>query len=168
MMTIKFYDPSFGDSKVNAEFNYTFDKTKIDINDSMVRRILYEIDKVIPLAPNVMKLDGKEWYVTYKELSSGCKALLMMYYEHSFITDLCRCGDNCESLIAELSLTKNFTVEYHTDFLTFIGMDIHAYCLNNDKEYRDARQMMKDSLPYERAWLKKVHDGMYNAFGEYR
>jgi len=141
MMKIKFYDPDFGNWQVNAEFDIGFDKTKIDIKDPWVLRILEDIDKVVPLAPNVMKLKGKEWYVTYTQLSTGCKALLMMYYEQDFVTDLCCVGDNCIDIIAELSLIKNFTVEYHTRFISFKCRKVHALCLNDGKEYFDGSEL---------------------------
>lgn len=160
-----FYKPEYANYDVDSEFLYSFDYTKIDVTDPWIIRILKEIDNVEALAPNVFKVIGKEWYSNYKTLSTGCKAMLLIYYEHDFVLDLCCVGDNCEQIIAYLSLIKNFTVEYHTDFLTFIGMKIHALCLNDGKEFFDAEEMLDNADKYEDEYDEWVNEVIQDAWG---
>lgn len=165
MMKIMFYKPEYANYDVDSEFLYSFDYTKIDVTDPWIIRILKEIDNIEALAPNVFKVIGKEWYSNYKTLSTGCKAMLLIYYEHDFVLDLCCVGDNCEQIIADLSLIKNFTVEYHTDFLTFIGMKIHALCLNDGKEFFDAEEMLDNADKYEDEYDEWVNEVIQDAWG---
>ena len=136
-----FYKPEFCDSLVDSEFLYSFDYKNIDITDQWVVRILKEVDKVEALAPNVFQVIGKNWSVDYYGLSTGCKAMLLLYHEHKFVLDLCEVGSNCIDVIAELSLIKNFTVEYHTRFISFKCRKVHALCLNDGKEYFDGSEL---------------------------
>lgn len=159
MMKIMFYNPEFCNSLANSEFLYSFDYRSIDITDPWVIRILKEVDKVEPLAPNVFRIIGKTWSVDYYGLSTGCKAMLMLYHEHDFVLDLCEVGSNCTKIIADLSLEKNFTVEYHNESISFTGFRVDALCLNDNKEFSDGREMMINSEKYEYAfydWLDEV------------
>ena len=165
MMKIMFYRPEYASVSVDSEFLYSFDYTKIDVKDPWVIRILKEVDNVEALAPNVFKVIGKEWYSNYKTLSTECKAMLLLYYEHNFILDLCYAGDNCEQIIADLSLIKDFTVEYHTDFITFIGMKIHALCLNDGKEFFNAEEMLDNADKYEDEYDDWVNEVIKDAWG---
>lgn len=159
MMKIMFYEPDYGNRFVDAMFSNSFDYSRVDVKDPWVIRILRDIDKVEPLVPNVFKLINKEWYVNYEQLSTGCKAMLLLYYEHPFVLDLCSVGDNCVKVIADLSLIRDFTVEYHNESISFVGFKVHALCLNDNKEFFDGRELMINSDKYEYAfyeWLDEV------------
>lgn len=156
MMKIMFYKPGYGTKLVDDAFNNKFSKRVIDITDPWVIRILKEVDKVEPLAPNIFKIIDKEWYVNYEQLSSGCKALLMIYYQFDYILDLCMVWNNCNKLLADLSLIRDFTVECHVSPIHLIGYDIHVLCLNDGKEFFDGREMWNNAYKYKREFNKII------------
>lgn len=78
------------------------------LKDEMVVRIIKEIDKTDVVRGNILESPvlGE---ISYRELSSGCKGLILQYFTNLKISGD-RFGDNCFPIMLELAETKDIEI----------------------------------------------------------
>lgn len=75
-----------------------------------------------------------------ERLSGGVKALICFYKMEDAYIDLIVCGENCEKWIAKIAAQKNIRVGMSGYDLTFANEDISGICLNDQTEFRNAKE----------------------------
>ena len=85
---------------VDIYFNNTYDEVWFD--DPFVRKIVSEVDdsEVQDRQCIISPVLGQ---IPPERLSGGAKALILLYEEDEFYTDLIVCGRNCERLILDIA-----------------------------------------------------------------
>lgn len=91
---------------VDTYFNNTYDETWLD--DPFVREIIRTVDhsEVQDRQCIMSEVLGQ---IPPERLSGGAKALILMYEEDDFYTDLIVCGANCEKLILDIGEQKDIS-----------------------------------------------------------
>lgn len=101
---------------VDIYFNNTYDEGWLD--DPLVRKIISKVDgsqvqdRQCILSPVLGRIPPER-------LSGGAKALILLYKETDFYTDLIVCGRNCEKLIMDIAEKKDISCclsEYDVSF----------------------------------------------------
>ena len=91
---------------VDTYFNNTYDETWLD--DPFVREIIRTVDHS-EVQDRQCILSDVLGQIPPERLSGGAKALILMYEEEGFYTDLIVCGENCESLILDMVQQKDIS-----------------------------------------------------------
>ena len=123
MMTIFFGFDENAVINVDTYFNNTYDEAWID--DPFVRRVISEVD-------NSEVKDKQCIYspilgqIPPERLSGGVKAVILMYEDEEFYTDLIVCGANCEKLILDIAEEKDITC-------CLSGYDVSFDCLGDSE-----------------------------------
>ena len=91
---------------VDTYFNNTYDEAWLD--DPFVREIIMTVD-ASEVQGRQCILSGVLGQIPPERLSGGAKALILMYEEEDFYTDLIVCGTNCESLILDMAQQKDIS-----------------------------------------------------------
>ena len=91
---------------VDTYFNNTYDDAWLD--DSFVREIIRTVDHS-EVQDRQCILSEVLGQIPPERLSGGAKALILMYEEEGFYTDLIVCGANCESLILDMGQQKDIS-----------------------------------------------------------
>ena len=91
---------------VDTYFNNTYDETWLD--DPFVREIIRTVDHS-EVQDRQCIMSGVLGQIPPERLSGGAKALILMYEEEGFYTDLIVCGENCESLILDMVQQKDIS-----------------------------------------------------------
>ena len=99
---------------VDTYFNNTYDEAWLD--DPFVREIIRTVD-ASEVQDRQCILSEVLGQIPPERLSGGAKALILMYEEEGFYTDLIVCGTNCESLILDMAQQKDI-------FCSLSGYDI--------------------------------------------
>lgn len=91
---------------VDTYFNNTYDEEWMD--DPFVREIIRTVDgsEVQDRQCILSEVLGQ---IPPERLSGGTKALILMYEEEDFYTDLIVCGVNCEDLILDMAQKKDIS-----------------------------------------------------------
>ena len=89
---------------VDTYFNNTYDEAWFD--DLFVRKIISVVDDS-EVQDRQCILSSVLGQIPPERLSGGAKALILMYEEDDFYTDLIVCGRNCEKLILDIAEKKN-------------------------------------------------------------
>lgn len=104
---------------VDTYFNNTYDEEWLD--DPFVREIIKTVDG--------SEVQGRQCILSEvlgqippERLSGGAKALILMYKEEGFYTDLIVCGANCESLILEIAQKKDISCSLSGYDISFIQL----------------------------------------------
>lgn len=91
---------------VDTYFNNTYDDAWLD--DPFVKKIINVVDKSEVLDRQCI-LSPVLGQIPPERISGGAKALILMYEEDEFYTDLIVCGANCERLILDIAKKKDIT-----------------------------------------------------------
>ncbi len=85
--------------------------------DDWAKRVVREVDKSELISAELVK-SPVLGPITIRDISHGSKALIMMKSDKTVISNANSCGDNCASLLAELSLSHDFSIylAYPMDF----------------------------------------------------
>ena len=89
---------------VDTYFNNTYDEAYFD--DPFVRKIISTVDHS-EVQDRQCILSPVLGQIPPERLSGGAKALILMYEEDDFYTDLIVCGRNCEKLILDIAEKKS-------------------------------------------------------------
>lgn len=89
---------------VDTYFNNTYDEAYFD--DPFVRMIISKVDHS-EVQDRQCILSPVLGQIPPERLSGGAKALILMYEEDDFYTDLIVCGRNCEKLILDIAEKKS-------------------------------------------------------------
>lgn len=113
---------------VNSYFNTH--KTRDWFNDSLVRKIIKDIDNTIAVKDEYMEspvFGG----MAPERLSGGCKAVILMYVQDNPVYAT-KCGDNCSKSILDVARTKDITI-YLKHCLKGWGTDFEATFVETGK-----------------------------------
>ena len=91
---------------VDTYFNNTYDEAWLD--DPFVRKIIRIVDGS-EVQDRQCILSDVLGQIPPERLSGGTKALILMYEEEGFYTDLIVCGANCENLILDMAQQKDIS-----------------------------------------------------------
>lgn len=91
---------------VDTYFNNTYDEAWLD--DPFVRKIIRTVDGS-EVQDRQCILSDVLGQIPPERLSGGTKALILMYEEEGFYTDLIVCGANCEDLILDMAQKKDIS-----------------------------------------------------------
>jgi hypothetical protein len=91
---------------VDTYFNNTYDEAWLD--DPFVREIIRTVDGSV-VQDRQCILSDVLGQIPPERLSGGTKALILMYEEEGFYTDLIVCGANCEDLILDMAQKKDIS-----------------------------------------------------------
>lgn len=104
MLSIHFGYDANAVLSVDTYFNNTYDDAWLD--DPFVKKIIRTVDD--------SEVQGRQCIVSPvlgqippERLSGGVKALILLYEEDDFYTDLIVCGSNCEDLILDIAERKD-------------------------------------------------------------
>ena len=89
---------------VDTYFNNTYDEIWFD--DPFVRKIISVVDNS-EVQDRQCILSSVLGQIPPERLSGGAKALMLMYKEDGFYTDLIVCGSNCEKFILDIAEKKD-------------------------------------------------------------
>lgn len=90
----------------------------------------------------------------FEELSSGSKALVLMYKHPEFVYDATRCGNNCAKWIVEvakrvdLTISLRYDMRFHEDGANFLG---DFYCINTE-------EMLHGDKDFDKVFYKWEHE----------
>ena len=91
---------------VDTYFNNTYDEAWLD--DPFVKEIIRVVDGS-EVQDRQCIMSDVLGQIPPERLSGGTKALILMYEEECFYTDLIVCGANCESLILDMAQKKDIS-----------------------------------------------------------
>ena len=91
---------------VDTYFNNTYDDAWFD--DPFVRKIISIVD-ASEVQDRQCILSPVLGQIPPERLSGGAKALILLYAEEDFYTDLIVCGGNCEKLILDIAEKKDIS-----------------------------------------------------------
>ena len=111
---------------VDTYFNNTYEEEWLD--DPFVRQIIKMVDgsEVRDRQCIQSEVLGQ---IPPERLSGGAKALILMYEEEGFYTDLIVCGANCESLILEIAKKKDISCSLSGYDISFMNLGDEGYSL---------------------------------------
>lgn len=112
--------------------------------DGWAKRVIKEIDNS-ELISEGMVLSPVLGPITVREISGGAKALIIMNADGSVISNANSCGDNCASLLAELSKKKDFEI-YLAYPMNFEGLDFDMCIANDGAVCHNAEEFEKEYL----------------------
>lgn len=117
------------------------------LKDPFVKQIVEDIDKCECMEGSVLK--GEFGTFAPTNLSSGTKALILMYEYPEFVIDATRCGDNCAKWILEISKIHPITItlRYYMELENIEDF----YCINSEKVCHGYRQFADEYLKWKRA-----------------
>ena len=104
---------------VDTYFNNTYDEAWLD--DPFVREIIRTVDHS-EVQDRQCILSDVLGQIPPERLSGGAKALILMYEEVGFFTDLIVCGANCESLILDMAQKKDISCSLSGYDISFKGL----------------------------------------------
>lgn len=104
---------------VDTYFNNTYDEAWFD--DPFVRRIISVVDNS-EVQDRQCILSSVLGQIPPERLSGGAKALMLMYKEDGFYTDLIVCGSNCEKLILDIAEKKDIRCSLSGYDISFVNL----------------------------------------------
>lgn len=115
LLTIHYGDIDGVIYNTSIYFNNTYSKDWLA--DPFAQRIIKSVDKGIVLGPNTIETKALG-IIPPEKLSTGAKALLLMYFTDGHIFDASSCGDNCACWILRIAAKKDLAVNlnYLMDF----------------------------------------------------
>ena len=101
----------------------------------------------------VMQLSEVLGQIPPERLSGGAKALILMYEEEGFYTDLIVCGGNCESLILDIAQQKDISCSLSGYDISFekLGDTEHPVpvrCENDGNPIKTQDEFVRKMLEY--------------------
>lgn len=129
---------------VDIYFNNTYDEEWFD--DPFVRKIVKTVD-VSEVQSRQCILSPVFGQIPPERISGGAKALIMLYKDDDFYTDLIVFGSNCEELILDIAEKKDITCAlsgYDVSFKT-LGNKRHTTpirCLNDGSLLMDSKEFI--------------------------
>ena len=137
---------------VDTYFNNTYEEEWLD--DPLVRRIIRTVDgsEVQDRQCILSQVLGQ---IPPEKLSGGAKALILMYEEEGFYTDLIVCGANCESLILDIGQQKDISCSLSGYDISFdaLGDAEHSVpirCMNDGSLMKTPDEFVLKMLTYVR------------------
>ncbi len=112
--------------------------------DEWAKRVIQEIDHS-ELISDGLVLSPVLGSITIREISGGAKALITMNADETVISNANSCGDNCASLLAELSRKKDFSV--------FLAYPMNLRGLNFDMEIARTGHICHTAKEFEKEYL---------------
>ena len=133
---------------VDTYFNNTYDEAYFD--DLFVRKIVSTVDHS-EVQDRQCILSPVLGQIPPERLSGGAKALILMYEEDDFYTDLIVCGRNCEKLILDIAEKKNIKCSLSGYDISFenLGDKDHptpVRCENDDSMLRNHEEFVLKML----------------------
>lgn len=122
MLSILFGYDSNAILSVDTYFNNTYDEAWLD--DPFVRRIIRIVDGS-DVQDRLCIFSPVLGQIPPERLSGGAKALILLYKEDDFYTDLIVCGGNCEDLILDIAQEKDISC-------CLSGYDVSFYNLGTE------------------------------------
>jgi len=92
-------------SHPDIEFEFLLRKNRAIFDDTFVRNIVKHIDEFDYVVGDIFKHEVLGT-ITSKELSTGCKTMILYYYKDDYIINLSQCGDNCSSIFTAITKKK--------------------------------------------------------------
>ena len=100
------------------------------LEDDFVVQMVEDVDKCQLMKGNVLK--GEFGTFSPTDLSSGAKALVLMYEYPEFIIDATRCGDNCAKWIVEIAKKHPITITLR--YFMLLETIQEFYCINTGRD----------------------------------
>lgn len=127
---------------VDTYFNNTYDEEWFD--DSFVREIVKTVDDSDVMDRHCI-FSSVLGQIPPERLSGGAKALIQMYKEDDFYTDLIVFGRNCEDFILDIAEKKDITCSLSGYDISFesLGDERHPTpikCLNDGSLLRNSEE----------------------------
>ena len=135
---------------VDTYFNNTYDEAWLD--DPFVREIIRTVDHS-EVQDRQCILSEVLGQIPPERLSGGAKALILMYEEEGFYTDLIVCGTNCERLILDIGQQKDISCSLSGYDISFddLGDAEHSVpvrCLNDGSLMKTHEEFILKMLDY--------------------
>ena len=135
---------------VDTYFNNTYDDEWLD--DPFVREIIRTVDHSEVQSRQCI-LSEVLGQIPPERLSGGVKALILMYKEEDFYTDLIVCGADCENLILDMAEQKNITCSlsgYDVSFKNLGDMKhtVPIRCINDGSLMKTHNDFVLKMLEY--------------------
>lgn len=124
--------PIRDDCIINVSHYFDTHKKRNWFNNEWVRKVIKDIDNVTAIKDEYME-SSVLGAMTPMHLSSGCKALIIMYNEPDSNVYATRCGDNCAKYIVELSKQRDVYITLHHPML--FRMDFHGVIMETGQEF---------------------------------
>ncbi len=135
---------------VDTYFNNTYDEEWLD--DPFVKEIIKTVDgsEVKDRQCILSEVLGQ---IPPERLSGGAKALILMYEEEDFYTDLIVCGANCESLILEMAQKKDISCSLSGYDISFVRLgdaehSVPVRCVNDGSLMKTHDEFILKMLEY--------------------
>lgn len=150
MLTIHFGYDRNAVLSVDTYFNNTYDDAWLD--DPFVRKIVHVVD-TSEVKDRQCILSPVLGQIPPERLSGGAKALILLYEEDDFYTDLIVCGSNCEELILDIAEKKDILCALSGYDISFnsIGSPTHPTpirCENDGSLLRNHKEFIIKMLDY--------------------
>lgn len=135
---------------VDTYFNNTYEEEWLD--DPFVKQIIMSVDgsdvqdRQCILSPILGQIPPER-------LSGGAKALILMYKEEGFYTDLIVCGANCEGLILDIGQQRDISCSLSGYDISFdkLGDAEHSVpikCVNDGSLLKNHEEFVMKMLEY--------------------
>ena len=112
--------------------------------DDFIKQIMYDIDSITVENKKLYNKIGDE--ISPKNLSSGVKVLILIYFNTSKIFDISACGDNCAKWLIELGKRREATINL-SHIMPFNGT-FKMEVVNNHKLIHNNQEFLDAILPY--------------------
>ena len=116
-------------------------KEKDWFNDVYVKKIIKDIDGVTAVKDEYME-DPIFGTMSPERLSSGCKALILLYVLNNVNIYASRMGDNCAKYIIDISKNKDITITLHHAML--FPYDFDAVVIDNGHRIHSREDYIKE------------------------
>lgn len=130
----------------NPSKYFDIHKDKDWFNNDYVRRIIKDIDGVIAVKDEYME-EPIFGAMSPERLSSGCKALILLYIHPELNIYASRMGDNCAKYLIDMSKEKDITVTLHHAMV--FPHDFDAVILDTGKEVHTRKEYMHEYIGWK-------------------
>ena len=135
---------------VDIYFNNTYDEAWLD--DPFVREIIRKVDHS-DVQDRQCILSEVLGQIPPERLSGGAKALILMYEEENFYTDLIVCGANCEKLILDMAQQKDISCSLSGYDISFENLgdaehSVPVRCVNDGSLMKSHDEFVLRMLKY--------------------
>lgn len=125
---------------------FNLHKSKDWFNNDYVRKIIKDIDGVTAVKDEYME-EPILGAMSPERLSSGCKALILLYTVPDINIYASRMGDNCAKYIIDISKEKDITITLHHAML--FPCDFEARILDNGVITHSAEEYLHEYFDWK-------------------
>ncbi len=146
---------------VDTYFNNTYDEVWFD--DPFVRKIIDVVDHS-EVQDRQCILSPVLGQIPPERLSGGAKALILLYKEEEFYTDLIVCGRNCEKLLLDIAEKKDIKCalsgyDISFDDLGDVDHPTPVACINDGSMLKNHEEFVLKMLELVGAPVKNTGGG---------